>query len=305
MHVRKLRQFIVVAEELHFSRAAARLYVAQQALSRQVKELEEELGATLFRRSTRSVELTAAGRALLEGARATVEAWDRAVARTTSAARAEQGVLRVGSCPAAALELTSPILRELEERLPDVEVEMREHLLTDPSAGLLDHSADVAFVRVPATLPGMEVVPLFTEPLVVSVAAGHCLAERDRVSVAEVLDEPITVSRTEDAAYRAFWQLAGFRDEAPAVLLDHTSVIEEGILVASGRAVSVTVAAAARYGGHPDLRFVPIVDAPRSTLAVALPAAEPSPLARAFLDAAVTVRDREAGLVAAIEDPEL
>lgn len=110
VHLRRLRYFVAVAEELHFTRAAERLHVAQPALSRQVRELEEELRVVLLSRSSRSVALTAAGRALLPRARELLAAWEAARTAVGDAAAAEAAVLRVGFVASAANELTRPIL---------------------------------------------------------------------------------------------------------------------------------------------------------------------------------------------------
>jgi DNA-binding transcriptional LysR family regulator len=303
LHTRKLRYFIAVADELHFSRAAARLFVAQQALSRQIRELEDEVGTPLFLRSTRKVELTAAGAAFLTGARAAVEALDEAVALAVRAGRSLTGTLRVGFCPAAALELTDPILSGFRDLFPDVVVELHEVPLTDPSAGVADGSSDIGIVRVPLTTDGIEIEKLFTEPLVVAVSLRHRLADRDAVEVAELLSDPITLSQSEDTAYRAFWSLDAFRDGAPAQIVRTRSVTEEVQFVSAGVAIGVTAAAAIRYMQHQSIRFIPITDAPRSTCALAWRADTSSPLVARFREVALAVVAREDALRSWIEDP--
>lgn len=110
---------MAVAEELHFSRAAARVHLAQQALSREIKELEDELGAKLLERTTRKVALTPAGEVFLEGARAALAVLDDAASAARRAARGLAGTLRLGYVPGAALELTPLILTEFAERHPE------------------------------------------------------------------------------------------------------------------------------------------------------------------------------------------
>lgn len=303
MHTRKLRQFIAVAEELHFSRAAAKLFVAQQALSRQIRELEEELGTRLFLRSTRKVELTPAGEAFLEGARSVVEALDRTVALALHAGQAVKPTLRVGSCVGGALELTAPILSGFRSRYPEVELEWREYAVTDTSAGLADGTSDIAIIRLPISVEGIESVALFTEPLVAIVASSHRLADRTDVAIDELLEDPITVSVTQDEAFRAFWSLVAFRGGVPPQVVPIQSVTEESQVVSAGSALSIMPAAAARYGAHPSLRFLPITDAPVSAVALAWRADSSNPLLRRFRKVALAVRDRETALVAAIERP--
>ncbi|WP_182920398.1 LysR family transcriptional regulator [Nocardioides cavernaquae] len=303
LHTRKLRYFIAVAEELHFSRAAARLFVAQQALSRQIRELEDELGTPLFLRSSRRVELTAAGVVFLAGARAVVDALDEAVATTVRTGRSVTGTLRVGFCPGAALELTEPILSGFRDRYPDVTVELHEVPLSDPSAGVAGGASDVGIVRAPLTTDGIEVETLFTEPLVAAVSVRHRLADRATVNVAELLTDPITLTRTEDAAYRAFWSLEAFRDGAAPRIVETRSVTEEVQFVSAGGAIGVTAAAAIRYMPHPSIRFIPISDAPRSTCAVGWRADAANPLIDRFREVARAVLEQAPQLVSAIEDP--
>lgn len=304
VHTRKLRYFIAVAEELHFSRAAARLFLAQQALSRQIRELEEEIGIQLFIRSTRKVELTAAGGVFLAGARAALEALDQATAMAVRTNRAVTGTLRIGFYPGAALELTEPIISEFRLRYPDVTLEMHESSMLDPSCGVKDGSSDLGLVRVPADVDGMDVEPLFSEPVVAAVSLAHRFAHRSEVAVHELLDEPLTMSHTEDQTYRAFWLLEGARDGTPPPEVVVTrSVTEEVQLVATGTAVAITAAAATRYAGNPSIRYVPVSDSPRSTVAVAWRTGDDSALIQRFCECALEVRDREVEIVAKIENP--
>src|SRR4051812_23564372 len=117
---RRLRYFVALAEELNFTRAAAGLVMSQQALSRQISELESAIGVALFERTHRRVELTPAGEALLTRARRTLHEFDHGVREAQRAAGAAEPSLRLGFAILAALELTGPILREFRVRLPGV-----------------------------------------------------------------------------------------------------------------------------------------------------------------------------------------
>lgn len=301
---RKLRYFVAVAEELHFSRAAAKLYVAQQALSKQIRELEDAVGAQLLRRTTRSVELTPAGEVLLAAARealATLDAGVQAAART---GRGEVGTLRLGFGVGAALELTVPITSAFSARYPGIRLELREYGFGDPTAGLGDGTADVAFVRGPTAVTGLELVPLFTEPLVLVVARAHRLAGKASVSVRELLDEPIVVGRSSDEVWRSFWTLDAYRDGTAArVAMETSSHTEELEVVATGAAISVTTAAAARYTPHGGLAYVPVTDIAGSTLSVGYLRGRRGPLIERFVRVAREVRARESATVALIEHP--
>lgn len=304
MSTRKLRYFVAVAEELHFSRAAARLFVAQQALSKQTRELEDAIGVQLLRRTTRAVELTPAGAAFLAAAKAALAMIDDGIETARRTARGEVGTLNVGFMIGAALELTAPILEEFTERNPGIELALREFGFEDPSCGLTSEWADVAFVRTPITGAGLEFVTVFVEPVVAALPKHHRLAGRDSVTVQEMLREKLAVGRTDDAEWMRFWALDEFRDGTAARRVVLTaSQTEEAEIISTGASCAVTAAGGARYLPHPGIRFVPIEDAPGSVLAIGRRAAHASPLVDRFLAAATDVRDREVGLLAGIERP--
>jgi DNA-binding transcriptional LysR family regulator len=306
LQTRRLRYYVALAEELHFSRTATRLHITQQALSKQMRELEEAVGAQLLQRSTRNVELTPAGIAFLAGAHATLAAFDDGVEAARRLARGEAGTLRLGYVVGGALELTRPILDEFAVRHPRVELALREYGHDDRSAGLAGGSADVAFVRPPITTPGLALETLFVEPLVVALPRGHRLARRAGVSVRELLDEPIAVGQSEDVAAQRFWTLDAYRDPgAPRRILHARSVTEELSLVSAGVACAVTSAAVARYTPQPSVRYVPIEDGPRAEVALAWRKHAPGPLVERFREASRAVRERETELVHAIEHPDL
>jgi len=306
IHTRKLRYFVAVADELHFSRAAAGLYIAQQALSRQIRELEELVGTQLFVRTSRKVELTPAGAAFLEHAKATLAALDGAVDAAWRASGVQVTTLTLGFGIGAALELTEPVLTEFHEPYPEVRVELREYPFADPSAGLVDGSADLGIVRLPIAAADLEFEPLFHEPLVVALSCKHVLATRARVSMADLLDEPIAIGRTADTTWQGFWLLNDHRDGKPPRQVIHTSShTEELQIVAAGGACSVTSAAAARFTQHPGLCYVPIEDADPSTCAIAWRRGARTPTGDRFVEVACAVRDRETAVVHAIEHPFL
>ncbi|MFC7965615.1 LysR family transcriptional regulator [Streptomyces cinereoruber] len=301
MNLRRLRSFVALAEELHFTRAAARLFVAQQSLSRQISQLEAELGTPLLRRTSRRVELTLAGEAFLTAAREVLERFDRGVTEARRVGQGERTTLRVGFIVGAALELTTHILAEFTRRRPDARVELHEFGFADPSAGLTGGGTDVAFIRLPSTTHGLATVPLFTEPCVVAVSTTHPLSRRDHVRVADLLDEPIAIGLTDDVVWRDFWTLAGHRGGRRARNLVEThSQSEEVEVVAAGMACSITPAAARRYSPHPGVRFVTIVDHPGSVVAVAHRPDRSHPLVASFVAAAEAVRDRETGILRTI-----
>lgn len=293
---------MVVAEELHFSKAAARVYLAQQALSRQIKDLEDELGVKLLERTTRRVALTQAGEVFLEGARAALAALDAATTDARRSAHGLAGTLRLGYFPGAALELTPLIVAEFRHRHPDVVIEMREFPISDPSAGLASGASDVAFLRLPQSTANIETEILFVDPVVAMVSASHRHAARTSVSARDLIHDPITRSSGADDTYHAFWCLDAARDEStrPRVV-PINSITEEAQLVAAGLAIAVTTAAAMHYIAPPGVRFLPIDDWPGSVTAVGWPEGRRSRIVDRFVDAACSVRDRESEIVHNIE----
>lgn len=302
--VRKLRYFVAVAEEKNFTRAAARLFVAQQSLSRQIRDLESELGARLLTRTTRAVDLTPAGEAFLAQVRVALDALDTAVVEARQRAAGTAGRLRIGFGMGAALELTPRILEEFAREYPNVEIEMREFGLPDQSAGLSERWADVAFIRPPLAIHDIVAHTLFVEPRVLTVSARHEIAGRRAVHVADILDVPLAVGRSTDEQYRRFWTLQDYRSDLTEPLLRPTTTNTEEIeLIAAGLACTVNPAAIMRYIPHAGVRFVPIVDVPGSAVAVAWRRDAGNPLAVAFNRVAQQVRRGEPELVYAIENP--
>src|SRR3954447_4405822 len=136
LDTRLLRAFVTVAEELNFTRAAERLFIAQQALSAQVQQLESRLSVKLFDRTTRRVGLTDAGEQLLPHALATLHALDAGIAELQAAQRAERATLRVGLSGTASAPVVGEAMRLFAERHPDVELQVSNAGLNQPAAGL-------------------------------------------------------------------------------------------------------------------------------------------------------------------------
>src|SRR6266567_655867 len=203
--IRHLRAFVALAEELHFGQAAARLHLTSSALSQTLHQLEVAVGTTLVRRTTRQVELTPAGRAALEPAKAALTAFDSAVAHMQRASRGEVGDLAVGYVIGAGLELMPAVIRAFERSTPDVRLELREYDFTHPAAGLDVGEVDVAFVRPPLDLLGLEYLELLEEPRVACLPTGHRLARRKQVRVRDLLAEPIVAAPSVDTVWRDYW----------------------------------------------------------------------------------------------------
>lgn len=184
VELRHLRYFIAVAEERHMTRAAERLGIQQPPLSMQIRSLEQELGVQLFRRQPRGVELTDAGAAFLERARAILEQVDHAFATTRRTARGEQGRVVVGFTSSAPFHPFVPrVIRAYREMSPLVSLVLEESGSSELVYGLRNEAIDAAFIRSPvADVAGLAVRPLLHEEMLVALPKGHALAAGARRS---------------------------------------------------------------------------------------------------------------------------
>ncbi|MFF7751229.1 LysR family transcriptional regulator [Streptomyces sp. NPDC007971] len=207
VHARDLRYFVAVADELHFTRAAEKLYVSQPALSKQIRALERQLGAELFRRDQQGVALTAAGEALLPHARRVLAAWEAGAAAVEAAKAAQRSTLTVGMSTSPGRGGLLPAIRSrFTAAHPGVSARLRQVSWEDPTAGLADGSVDVAFVWLP--LPEEERYAwtvLAEEPRLVALPDTHPLAARAGIDFADLLDEPFLALPKSAGPLRDHW----------------------------------------------------------------------------------------------------
>jgi DNA-binding transcriptional LysR family regulator len=198
VHYRRLQYFVAVAEELSFTRAAARLHMAQPPLSQQIALLETEIGAELFDRSRRAIRLTAAGAALLPEARRLLADADRTMRSVRRVADGAVGRLAVGFVPSAANGRLPEVLRAHRATHPDVDLVLRER---EPDAllrGLHDRSLDVALLYLPVADPDLVTAPVGVEEMLLALPAGHPAAAREAVALADVVGEPFVLPEQHD-----------------------------------------------------------------------------------------------------------
>jgi LysR family transcriptional activator of glutamate synthase operon len=194
MELRHLRYFEAIARLNHVTKAALELHVAQPALSKQLRDLEEELGVTLFDRVGRRVQLTEAGAALLPHARAILGQVEAARAAMAERIGLQRGLATVGAPPTVGTHLLPSALAAFNTRYPGIELRLREAgiatLLEQLAAGL----ADLAVVALPVDDPDLTVAPLFSEELVLAVAPQHPLAHRSSVRLSDMANEAFVLS---------------------------------------------------------------------------------------------------------------
>lgn len=189
MELRQLRYFVAVAEELHFTRAAARLGIAQPPLSQQIRGLEREIGVQLFHRTKRRVELTEAGRVLLQGARRVLAEAERAEEEASRAARGEVGHLAIGFVGTAAVDVLPRVIRDYRNRFPDVRLTLHQLPTEQQVTRLRSGEIQVGFVRLPVADASLSVDTVLREAVLAVVPEDHRLAELGEIELRELADE--------------------------------------------------------------------------------------------------------------------
>ena len=193
MEIRHLRHFVAVAEELHFARAAERLGMEQSPLSHSIRNLEAELGARLFQRTTRRTWLTRAGMRFYQEARRILRDIDAAIAAVQRTNADEPMIIRLALGEDLASEPFTRLLFELEHHAPKVELEVREMLHGEAARLVRDHGSDIAITLNGSAEPGLAQVRGWSEPLMLVAPVGHAFAELDRISLVELRDQTLAL----------------------------------------------------------------------------------------------------------------
>lgn len=287
MELRQLRQFVAVADELHFTRAAVRLGISQPALSLYIRQLEQEIGVSLFRRTRRRVELTAAGEVLLAEARRSLTQLDWAVGAARRAERGEVGRLALGFVGPATYSVLPPILRVFHERFPDVELDVDELNTGQQLPALREGRLQLGFLRPPSAADsnGLVIEPVLREAVVVALRRGHPLAGDTRVHLSELAEEPLLIFRRdlEPTLYDSYMRLCAEAGITPRVLHEANPLHLIIGLVAAGLGFTL-LPASVRKLQRPDVVYRPVVpQPPKVVIAAAWRIDEPSPTLHAFL----------------------
>ncbi len=299
MELRHLRYFVAVAEELNFTRAAARLHIGQPPLSMQIRDLEGEMGVRLFERTQRRVALTPAGQCLLEHAYRILGGVREAVEAAQRAARGELGELRVGFTSSLPFtDLLPDALHAYRRRFPAVRLQLSEMFTPEQFGALARGELDVGFVRLQGgrAPDGIALREIARNPLRLVVNASHRLAGAAAVSFAELRDEdfigfPADVGTDLPAVLRGLCRQAGFEPRIVQTAREATTQIG---LVGAGLGVAV-LPAPLETVRMARVRYLPIIDADAQfRLAVATVEGTPSPLLQGFLDVVDGVIERPA-----------
>lgn len=288
MDIRQLNYFIAVAEERHFGRAAKRLHMAQPPLSQQIRQLEEQIGVQLFNRTTRRVDLTAAGQLLLDRGRQIVNDVATLEADVYQVGKGATGVLRVGFSGSATYGVMPQVARLAKQLLPGLSLALHGEMLT-PSmeAGLRNGTLDAALLRPPVAAEDIDYRTVAQEPLVVALPSFSSLAVDQPVAIHELQDQDFIAYPPESVLYRTTADLcrqAGFQPRISQVV-GETSTMLAFVAAGGGVAVMPSSVQAFQLEG---VAYRVLENVPEVELAVAWRRGHHSALLQNFLDIVVT-----------------
>lgn len=259
IELRHLRYFAILARELHFGRAAARLGIAQPPLSQQIRRLETILGTRLLERTSRRVELTDAGRAFLVEAERVLAGVEGAVEAARRTGRGESGELRVAFAATVMFLALPTIIREFRTRFDRVHLDLREMPTGPQLTALQKGDIDIGFVREPLPDPDLEIVTVMREPLRIAVNRRHPLAARPTLAVRDLAEEPFVLFPADlapglHAQVISLCRSAGF---SPRVVEESRELYTSVSLVEAGVGVSILPASVEKLGWR-GVRYRPI-----------------------------------------------
>lgn len=286
MEVRQLRYFVAVAETRHFGRAAERLHMAQSPLSQAIRQLEAQLGATLFDRTTRRVDLTAAGEEFLRDARRILESVDAAAARVRLVEEGSTGMLRIGATGLTAYRQLPQLARIAARELPGLVLRYLPDLLTPAQElALAEDRIDLGLLRPPVRSTDLTVRTISRERLMLAVPQGHRLAGDEPVALATLRDEAFVVYGTRDSVVDTTVTqaclAAGFLPRR-AHEVSETSIMLTLVAAGLGVALLPESVLGLRVDG---VRYVPVADDVEIEVALAWRTGDPSPALARLLSA--------------------
>jgi DNA-binding transcriptional LysR family regulator len=259
----QLRCFVAVSEELHFGRGAARLNMTQPPVSRQIRLLEHEVGVTLLERSSRTVQLTHAGRVFLPEAKRILEMTENAQRWAQRVGRGEAGKIRLGFTAGSAFAYLPMLLTRARGAFPDLAVQLEEMVSRDQVEALLNDELDVGLLRSPINPSLFEIARLGAEPFVLAVPSDSPLARRDEVALTDLEDANFLMYAPTTSGY--FHDLVVTQLNAARVsprFVRHVGQIPTMlVLVDAGFGCALVPRAASRLG-FPNILYRPIATDP-------------------------------------------
>jgi DNA-binding transcriptional LysR family regulator len=289
--IRQLRDFVAVADAGSFTRAATQLRIAQPALSHQIKRLESELGIRIFERGVRGVSLSSDGMQLLEHARTTLREYDTFLDCAGLLRSRIRRRLRVGFVAQGPGDVLPKVVRAFKRQHPDVEIKLHQFGFEDCFMGVTRDLTDVSFTVGPLDdNDEVGALPLFDEPVVVAMAEDHPLANRQRLTVEELVREPLFTGEHEPGRWRDYWDARPHRNGREPVIAGRFATHDEWLeAVRLGGGVSPCPASTARYYPRPGLTFLPLDGMAPATHSILWCKDREDVLIKDFVDAAVAI----------------
>jgi LysR family transcriptional regulator, benzoate and cis,cis-muconate-responsive activator of ben and cat genes len=287
MELRHLRYFVAVAGEENVSRAALKLHVSQPGLSRQIRDLEDEISFKLFERSAKSVKLTEAGKTFLVEARAVLQRAEDAVKAARVVAAGSHGELHVGYAPSLAVRILPAALRAFQTERPHVRVKLYDLSIEEMHTGLREGKLELAFLVRPPTakLRGLQFEELTREAIRLAVAPKHLLAKKRVVTLEEAAREPfIAYNRIDYPEYpQIFADIFSATKTKPRIAEEHDGVTSLIAAVEAGGGVALVAESVACIAGA-RVKLIRLSPSPEPVVVgAAWPKAGLSPAAERFL----------------------
>jgi len=247
MELRQMRYFLALAQERNFGRAAERLHMAQPPLTRQIRGLEEELGTALFIRTSKGVELTEAGQALLEEVPNVLSLAQRAEERTLLAGQGRVGRLEVGIFGSGILNVIPRVMANFHRLRPEVQIGLHNMTKSEQIVALRERRIHVGFARLVPSEPDLVVETVLREPMLVALYEGHSLCNKTEVTVRDLDGEPMIVYPNFALSGLAHSVLEAFRRGGARLRVEQE--VEDAVtamaLVSSGFGLCITTESAA------------------------------------------------------------
>ncbi|MEU2021486.1 LysR family transcriptional regulator [Streptomyces sp. NPDC016469] len=286
VELREIEIFLVLAEELHFGRTAERLRVTPARVSQAIKKQERAIGAELFKRTSRSVQLTPIGAVLRDGLAAGYQQIKEALSAAAAAGRGVTGELDVAYSAAWCGTLVVAAADAFRARHPNCRVRIHESPLLDPLVPLRNGTHDIQLIELPIDEPDIVNGPvLFSEPRALVVPAGHPFAQQDTVSLEDLAESPLITVTGQPQYFLEHHYPRRTPKGRPIPRGPSTTAWQEVLaLVAAGKGVSPTCARAAQYYSRPDVVYVPFHDAPLVDYGLLWAATNSTPTVHAFTE---------------------
>jgi DNA-binding transcriptional LysR family regulator len=258
MEIRQLRYFISVAEHLNFTEAARQLFVAQPAVSQQIKSLEKEIGITLFVRDKHSVNLTPAGKVFLNDAIEMLNRSEDAIKRAKKAEIGEVGELKIGFLNAPVKKFLPDLVKKFRRKYPQVQISLNHYQTGQIAEKLRDDQVDIAFTMsfTPQDIAEWEYITLFSQPYCVFMNEEHPLAGKDRISISELADESFVMLERKESpqGYDHLFTLFANHEFLPNITIQTERIETVLMIVEAGLGIAILPKHLIVYG-TPFLRY--------------------------------------------------